>query len=81
MPAVALDFEDILPASGLKNDHTRMFGESHSNLYEEMVHNTHDFLFKLTFPSHIGNLFCNLLLEMCRKKSPMSKNKVFLDKK
>eukprot|EP00957_Ditylum_brightwellii_P201083 15323999-Ditylum_brightwellii.AAC.1 len=70
MLAVAPDFEDILQASGLKNDCAWMFTESLSNFYEEVVHNTHDFLFKLTFPPHIGNLFCDLLLEMCLKKTP-----------
>eukprot|EP00957_Ditylum_brightwellii_P073719 5602032-Ditylum_brightwellii.AAC.1 len=53
MPAVAPDFEDILQASGLKNDHAQMFVESLSNFYEEVAQNTHDFLFKLTFLPHI----------------------------
>eukprot|EP00957_Ditylum_brightwellii_P051389 3897050-Ditylum_brightwellii.AAC.1 len=35
MPAVALDFENILRASGSKNDCTWMFAESLSNFYEE----------------------------------------------
>eukprot|EP00957_Ditylum_brightwellii_P079696 6059901-Ditylum_brightwellii.AAC.1 len=80
MPTVAPDFEDILQASGLKNDCARMFAESLSNFFEEVAQNTHNFLFKLTFPAHIGNLFCILLLEMCLKKTPMSKDKAFLDK-
>eukprot|EP00957_Ditylum_brightwellii_P051014 3868526-Ditylum_brightwellii.AAC.1 len=80
MPALAQDFEDILQASGSMNDHARMFAESLSNFYEEMVQNTCDFLFKLTFPSHIGNLFCNLLLEMCLKEMPMSEDKALLEK-
>eukprot|EP00957_Ditylum_brightwellii_P028821 2177478-Ditylum_brightwellii.AAC.1 len=81
MPAVALDFKNILQASGSKNDRAQMLAESLNNFYEEVAHNICDFLFKLTFPPHIGNLFCNLLLEMCLNKSPMSKDKAFLDKK
>ena len=80
LPAVLPDFEDILRASGSKNDRARMFAESLSDFYEEVAQNTRDFLFKLTFPPHIGNLFCNLLLEMCLKKTPMSEDKAFLDK-
>eukprot|EP00957_Ditylum_brightwellii_P009733 733623-Ditylum_brightwellii.AAC.2 len=48
VPVMAPDFEDILRASGSKNDHARMFAESLSNFYEE--------------------------------KTPMSGDKVFLDK-
>eukprot|EP00957_Ditylum_brightwellii_P111964 8538546-Ditylum_brightwellii.AAC.1 len=80
MPAVAPDFEDILQASGSKNDCAWMFAESLGNFYEEVAQNTRNFLLKLTFPPHIGNLFCNLLLEMCLQKTPMSEDKAFLDK-
>eukprot|EP00957_Ditylum_brightwellii_P152778 11629472-Ditylum_brightwellii.AAC.1 len=57
MPAVALDFEDILRASGLKNNCAQMFAESLSNFYEEVTQNACDFLIKPIFPLHIGNLF------------------------
>eukprot|EP00957_Ditylum_brightwellii_P211427 15366155-Ditylum_brightwellii.AAC.1 len=80
LPGVAPGFDDILCASGSKSDHARMFSESLSDFYEEVVINTHNFLFKLTFPPHIGNLFCNLFLEMCLKKMPMSEDKAYLDK-
>eukprot|EP00957_Ditylum_brightwellii_P157464 11984340-Ditylum_brightwellii.AAC.1 len=40
MPAVAPDFEDILQASGLKNDRAWMFAESLSDFYEEVAQNT-----------------------------------------
>eukprot|EP00957_Ditylum_brightwellii_P015693 1183504-Ditylum_brightwellii.AAC.2 len=39
LPAVAPDFEDILCASGFKSNHTRIFGESLNDLYEEVAHN------------------------------------------
>eukprot|EP00957_Ditylum_brightwellii_P012020 907048-Ditylum_brightwellii.AAC.1 len=55
--AVAPDFEDILCALGSKNDRTRMLAESLNSFYEEMAHNTCNFLFKLTSPPHIGNFF------------------------
>eukprot|EP00957_Ditylum_brightwellii_P109261 8334206-Ditylum_brightwellii.AAC.1 len=74
------DFENILQASGLKNDSAWMLAETLSNFYEEVAYSTHDFLFKITFPPHIGNFFCNLSLEMCLKKTPMSEDKSFLDK-
>eukprot|EP00957_Ditylum_brightwellii_P158950 12098090-Ditylum_brightwellii.AAC.1 len=80
MPAVAPCFEDILQASGSKNDCAQMFAEILSNFYEEVVQNTRDFLSKLTFLPHIEKLFCNLLLEMCLKKTSMPGDKVFLDK-
>eukprot|EP00957_Ditylum_brightwellii_P135282 10315347-Ditylum_brightwellii.AAC.1 len=40
MPAVALNFEDILQASGSKNDCAWMFTESLSDFYEEVAQNT-----------------------------------------
>eukprot|EP00957_Ditylum_brightwellii_P045623 3461339-Ditylum_brightwellii.AAC.1 len=43
MPVVAPDFEDILQASGLKNDRARMFAESLSDFYEEVAQSTCNF--------------------------------------
>eukprot|EP00957_Ditylum_brightwellii_P169660 12913680-Ditylum_brightwellii.AAC.1 len=43
MPAVATDFEDILQASGPKNDRAWMFAESLSNFYEEVAQNNRNF--------------------------------------
>eukprot|EP00957_Ditylum_brightwellii_P196359 14960771-Ditylum_brightwellii.AAC.1 len=40
MPVVALDFKDIMQASGSKNDCAWMFTESLSNFYEEVEQNT-----------------------------------------
>eukprot|EP00957_Ditylum_brightwellii_P139031 10597200-Ditylum_brightwellii.AAC.1 len=56
-----------------------MFAESLLDFLEEAPSSTRDFLFKFTFPPHIGSLFCNLFLEMCLKKTPLSEDRAFLD--
>eukprot|EP00957_Ditylum_brightwellii_P029344 2218368-Ditylum_brightwellii.AAC.1 len=80
LPAVAPDFEDILCTTSSKSNCARMFLESLSDFYKEVAVNTCNFLFKITFPLHIGNLFCNLFLEMCLKKLPISEDKAYLDR-
>eukprot|EP00957_Ditylum_brightwellii_P147549 11236518-Ditylum_brightwellii.AAC.3 len=57
-----------------------MFAKSLADFFEEVPRRTRDFLFKLTFPPHIGFLFCNLLLEMCHKKTPLLEYRAFLNK-
>eukprot|EP00957_Ditylum_brightwellii_P191437 14575373-Ditylum_brightwellii.AAC.1 len=57
-----------------------MCDKSLANFLEELPSSTRDFLFKLTFPPHIGSLFCNLLLEMCLKKMPLLEERAFLNK-
>eukprot|EP00957_Ditylum_brightwellii_P062699 4758436-Ditylum_brightwellii.AAC.1 len=74
-------FEEILRTTGSKSDRAQMFAKSLADFLEEVPSSTRSFLFKLTFPLHIGFLFCNLLLEMCLKKTPLSEDRAFLDKK
>eukprot|EP00957_Ditylum_brightwellii_P034274 2599081-Ditylum_brightwellii.AAC.3 len=57
-----------------------MYAESLSDFLEEVPISTRDFLFKLIFPLHIGSLFCNLLLDMCLKKTLFLEDRAFLDK-
>eukprot|EP00957_Ditylum_brightwellii_P064300 4879170-Ditylum_brightwellii.AAC.1 len=57
-----------------------MYSENLLELLEEVPGSTRDFLFKFTFPPHIGSLFCNLLQEMCLKKMLLSEDRAFLDK-
>eukprot|EP00957_Ditylum_brightwellii_P042212 3196738-Ditylum_brightwellii.AAC.1 len=57
-----------------------MYAESLSDFLEDVPSSTRDFLFKLTFPPNIGSLFCNLLLEMCLKKTLFSEDRAYLDK-
>eukprot|EP00957_Ditylum_brightwellii_P128775 9823352-Ditylum_brightwellii.AAC.2 len=56
-----------------------MYAESLPDFLEEVPSSTRDFLFKLTFPLHIGSLFYNLLLGMCLKKMPFSEDRAYLD--
>eukprot|EP00957_Ditylum_brightwellii_P065763 4988751-Ditylum_brightwellii.AAC.1 len=74
------DFEEILHATDLKSNQAQMYAESLSDFLEEVPSSTRDFLFKLTFPPHIGSLFCNLLLKMCLKKTLLLEDRAFLDK-
>eukprot|EP00957_Ditylum_brightwellii_P076751 5833780-Ditylum_brightwellii.AAC.1 len=57
-----------------------MYAENLSDFLEEVPSSTRNFLFKLSFPPHIGSLFCNLLLKMCLKKTPWLEDRAFLDK-
>eukprot|EP00957_Ditylum_brightwellii_P119884 9148199-Ditylum_brightwellii.AAC.1 len=77
--ALSQDFEEILRATGLKSNQALMYAESLSDFLEEVPSSARDFLFKLPFPPHIGSLFCNLLLEMCLKKTPFLEDRTYLD--
>eukprot|EP00957_Ditylum_brightwellii_P145406 11073312-Ditylum_brightwellii.AAC.1 len=66
--------------ASLKSNQVWMYAESLSDFLKEVPSSTRDFLFKLTFPPHNGSLFCNLLLDMCLKKMPLSEDRAFLDK-
>eukprot|EP00957_Ditylum_brightwellii_P014185 1068019-Ditylum_brightwellii.AAC.1 len=50
------------------------------NFLEEVPSSTRDFLLNLTFPPHIGSLFCNFILEMCLKKMLFLEDRAFLHK-
>eukprot|EP00957_Ditylum_brightwellii_P176220 13418198-Ditylum_brightwellii.AAC.1 len=78
--ALSQDFEEILRMAGSKSNPAWMYAESLSDFLEEVPSSTKDFLFKLTFLPHIGSLFCNLLLEMCLKKTPLLEDRAFLGK-